>query len=182
MHVDLLASLPWETMLHTVEPKAIPGVGDAFNTFFGWALKILSILSFIGLLVVFSVGYESYRHNQAQDFMEKGKAWIIAAIVGSYASNIVQIFYPGFKVAAVATSIPGMDTQVTSIIGNIIWLLGWAAFGCMIFLAIRGFIAFKDNGIGEFVSKFYWFIVASLGISFAAQIAGTFFPAALDFK
>ncbi|MBD8519144.1 hypothetical protein [Plantibacter sp. CFBP 8804] len=180
--IDTFVTLPWDTVLHTIPPKPIAGADAGINTLVGWVLKILSLLSFIGLLVVFSVGYESYRHNQAQDFMQKAKAWVAAALVGANADRIVTIFFPGFKLTAKATSIPGMDTQVEGIIGNIIWILGWVAFACLIFLAIKGFVAFRENGIGEFVSKFYWFIVASLGISFAAQIAGTFFPSALDYK
>ncbi|MGW9159677.1 hypothetical protein [Microbacterium sp. NPDC055665] len=162
-------------------PKSIDGVDEAINTFVGWALWIVSVLSLIGLLIVLSVGYESYRHNQAEEFMEKAKAWVLAAIIGAYAKDIVGMFFPGFKVTAVATAIPGLEGPVTDIIGNFMWLLGWAAFACIIFLAIKGFLAYKSNGLEEFVGKFFWFIVASLGISFVTNIAGAFFPAALTF-
>lgn len=180
--IDLITALPWDATIHAFPPKPIAGADAGINTIVGWVLKIISLLSFFGLLFVFTVGYESYRHNQAQDFMEKAKAWGVAALVGANAERIVTIFFPGFKMTAVATSIPGMDAQVSDIVGNIIWVLGWAAFFCLVFLVIKGFTAFRDNSIGEFVSKFYWFIIASLGVSFAAQIAGTFFPAALDYK
>jgi len=167
-------------VLPTITPNGIPGVDGAINTLVGWALWIVSILSIIGLFIVGAVGFESYRHNQAEQFMEKAKSWILAAVIGAFASKIVQIFFPGFQLTAQATAIPGLDGPVTDIIGNIVWLLGWAAFACLIFLAVRGFIAFQNNGVDQFVSKFVWFIVASLVISFATQIAGAFFPAALN--
>lgn len=163
------------------DAKSIPGVDTAINTFVGWALWIVSVLSLIGLLILFSVGFESYKHNQAEDFMEKAKAWVLAAIIGAYAKDIVTMFFPGFTITAVATAIPGLSGPVTDIIGNFMWLLGWAAFGCIIFLAIKGFLAYRTNGLEEFLSKFFWFIVASLGISFVTNIAGAFFPAALAF-
>lgn len=181
---DLLASLPVaDTALWHMAPppKSIPGVDDALNTFFGWALWIVSVLSLLGLLFVMSVGFESYRRDQAEDFMEKAKSWVIAAIIGAYAKDIVTMFFPGFRVSAVATAIPGLEGAVTDIIGNIMWLLGWAAFGCIIFLAVKGFLAYRSNGLEEFLGKFFWFIVASLGISFVSNIAGAFFPAALTF-
>jgi len=181
---DLFTSLPsldifgWPM---APAPKSIDGVDDAINTFVGWALWILSVLSLIGLLILFSVGYESYKHNQAEDFMEKAKAVTLAMVIGAYAKDIVAMFFPGFAVTAVATAIPGLQGPVTDILGNFMWVLGWAAFGCIIFLAVKGFLAYKSNGLEEFIGKFFWFIVASLGISFVTNIAGAFFPAALTF-
>ena len=180
--VDVVTALvPLDGWGMAPAPKPIDGVDKAINTFVGWALWIVSVLSLIGLLIVLSVGYESYKHNQGESFMEKGKAWVLAAIVGAYAQNIVAMFFPGFTVSATATAIPGLSGPVTDIIGNAMWLLGWAAFACIIGLAIKGFLAYKSNGLEDFVGKFFWFIVASIGISFATNIAGAFFPATLAF-
>lgn len=161
--------------------KSIPGVAGALNTIMGWALWIVSVLSMIGLMIVAAVGYESYRHNQGEQFMEGAKKWILAAIVGSNAGNIVTVFFPGFRFTAIATAIPGLEGPVVDIIGNIVWLLQWAAVACIIFLAIRGFLAYKNDGVQDFIDKFLWFIVASLLIAFGTTIAGAFFPAALTF-
>lgn len=172
-------SIVYDLWLATPPAKGIPGVDTAITTFVGWALYIISMLSLIGLLIVLSVGYESYRHNQGENFMEKGKSWLLAAIIGAYAKDIVGVFYPSFNLTASATAIPGMEGPVTDVIGNIIWVLQWAAFACIIFLAGKGFLAYRDNGLSDFVDKFFWFVVASLGVSFATNIAGAFFPAVL---
>lgn len=160
-------------------PKAIPGVDDALNTIMGWTLWIVSVLSLIGLFAVAFVGYESYRHNQAEQFAEKAKGWAVAAIIGANADKIVGIFFPGFKMTAIATAIPGMQGPVVDVIGNIVWALQWAALFAIVTLAIRGFLAYKNDAVGDFIEKFVWWIAASLVVAFVTQIAGAFFPAAL---
>lgn len=172
------AAMQW---LPLITPKKIDGVDTAIQTFVGWALYIISVLSLVSLLIVASVGFESYRHNQGENIMEKAKSWILAAIIGAYAKDVVRIFFPTFSVDVVAIPIPGMEGPVRDVLGNIVWVLQWAAFACILFLAARGFIAFKNDGVSEFVSKFFWFIAASLGVSLATNIAGAFFPAALKF-
>jgi hypothetical protein len=185
--VDLLttitpiAALLTDTVFAAPPPKGIPGVEDTLNTFFGWVLWVLSAVSLIALLILFGVGYESYKHNQAEAFMEKAKAWVLAAVLGANAHHIVGMFFPGMQFKAVATAIPGLTGPVSEVIGIIIWILGWAAFACVLILAVRGFLAYRNDSLGEFVGKFFWFIVASLGISFVSPIAGAFFPAALSF-
>ncbi len=163
------------------EPVSIPGVDTAITKFLGWALWIVSVLSLIGLLILLGIGFEAYKHNQGEQLMEKAKAWVIAAIVGAYAKDIVKIFFPNFSANIVAIAVPGMEGPVIDLIGNIVWVLQWCALGCIIFLAAKGFIAFKNDGVEEFVGKFFVFIVGALGMSLATNIAGAFFPAVLKF-
>lgn len=183
-----LSSLPLEQLLTapmdvvpTITAKGIPGLDKQIQTIVGWALWLISILSLVGLLIVSSVGYESYKHNQGEDFMEKAKMWLLAAVVGVSAKPLVNVFYPGFTVDLTAVPIPGMDGPIRDILGNVVWILQWAALACILFLAAKGFIAFKNDGVQEFVSKFFWFIAGSLGVSLATNIAGAFFPSALSF-
>ncbi len=170
---------PSFSFLPAITPKGIPGVDTAMNLIIGWTLWGVSVLSLVGLLVLFATGFEAYRHNQGEAFMEKAKAWVIAAAVGAYAKDIVKIFFPAFTNSAVAVAIPGMDGPVKDIIGNIVWAIQWIAFIALLFLAVSGFIALKDDDVQEFISKFFWWIVAALGTSLATNIAGAFFPAVL---
>mgnify|MGYP001570501541 CR=1 FL=1 len=162
-----------------ITPKGIAGVDTAMNLIIGWTLWGVSVLSLVGLLVLFATGFEAYRHNQGEAFMEKAKAWVIAAAVGAYAKDIVKIFFPSFTNNVIAVALPGMEGPVKDIIGNIVWAIQWIAFIALLFLAVSGFIAFKNDGVQEFISKFFWWIVAALGTSLATNIAGAFFPAVL---
>lgn len=165
----------------TPPPKSIPGVDEAIRLFLGWTLYIVSILSLISLMIVLSVGFEAYKHNQGEQLMEKLKGWILAAIVGAYAKDIVTIFLPGFNATVVATAIPGMDGPVRDVIGYIVGILQLLAFAAILFLAIQGFVAFKNDGVQDFISKFFWWIVGALGLSLVTNIAGAFFPLVLKF-
>ncbi len=176
---DLLTAVPADALVHMPDAKEIPGVASGVNRVIGWILWGISVLSIVGLLFVAGTGYSMYRHNQGEQFMEKAKAWLFGAVIGSNATYIVQVFYPAFTLQAQPTAIPGLQGPVSDIIGNVVWILGIAAFVCIIFIAGKGFLAYRDGNIGEFVDKFLWFIVGSLVVAFASQIAGAFFPAAI---
>lgn len=160
-------------------PKAIPGVDDTVNTIFGWGLWIVSVLSLISLLLVAYTGYEAYRRDNGAAFMEKAKIWLIASIIGANADKIAGIFFPGIRITATPVPIPGLEGPVIGVIGNIVWVLQWAALFSIVLIAIQGFLAYKHDALGDFVSKFAVWIAASLVVAFVTQIAGAFFPAVL---
>jgi hypothetical protein len=137
----------------------------------------VSVLSLAGLLVLFATGFEAYRHNQGEAFMEKAKAWS-SPRRSKLQRRHRQDLLPGVHEQHHRCAIP-MDGPVKDIIGNIVWAIQWIAFIALLFLAVSGFIAFKNDGVQEFISKFFWWIVAALGTSLATNIAGAFFPAVL---
>ncbi len=70
-----------------------PGVDDTLNTILGWTLWSVSVLSLISLLIAAYTGFEAYRHNNGEAFMEKAKRWLIASIIGANADKIAGIFF-----------------------------------------------------------------------------------------
>lgn len=173
-----LLELPSMGTLPTITGKEIPGVSDTINTILGWILWGVSVASLFGLLFIAASGYESYRHNQGEQFMEKAKFWLLGAIVGANATRLAAIFYPSLHLTITATGIPGVGDTVNTVLGYFIWGLGIASVIGILALAGGAVMAYRHNGMEHFIEKFKWWIAASIIASSATTIAGAFFPAA----
>ncbi|WP_426624534.1 hypothetical protein ACPPVW_18585 [Leifsonia sp. McL0607] len=165
-------------MLPLIDGKEIPGVGDTVNKVLGWIFWGVSVAALFGLIILASTGYENYRNNQGEQFMEKAKYWFLGAVIGSNAPQIVAIFFPSIKLTITAVAIPGISPTVNLVIGYSIWVVGILAVICLLCLAGGAVMAYRNHGMEKFIDDFKWFVLGSLVASFASTIAGAFFPIA----
>lgn len=165
-------------MLPMIDAKEIPGVGDTVNKVLGWILWLVSVASLFGLIILATTGYENYKNNQGEQFMERAKHWFLGAVIGSNSVQLVQIFFPNLKLTIVAVAIPGISPTVNLVIGYAIWVVGILAVACLLGIAGTAVLAYKNHGMEKFIEDFQWFVLGSLVAAFASTIAGAFFPTA----
>lgn len=84
------------TLFHTIDivPVAPPIVGEAITQLLGIILWVVMIGAIIGLLIIASIGIKAYKHNQAEQFIEKFMWWGAGCSLAVAAVPIVKIFFP----------------------------------------------------------------------------------------
>ncbi|MBD8104764.1 hypothetical protein [Plantibacter sp. CFBP 8775] len=164
-------------LLPALEPKEIPGIGTIVNTILGYILWAISIASIVGLFVIGGKGYEAYKHNQAEEMVESSKWWLLGSVLGSFAPQLVLLFFPGLRpIKIAAVEIPGVGGVITDLLGYVLWILCIAAIVALLAIAALGFNAFKHNQGEQFIEKTKYWAIGSVLVSFAVPIATQFFP------
>ena len=78
----------------TITPTAPPGVGAVITSFLGMVLWGVMIAAILALLIIAFIGIQSWRHNQAQQFIDKFTWWAVGCGVATAAVPITKIFFP----------------------------------------------------------------------------------------